>query len=215
MNPRFPFIAAATFVAGLALSHAAPHSFLVGARGEGVFEGSLDPETGEVSPLRKLSTEHAGWLAADASGRHVFAVGPAPDSLAPSESAVRHFHRNPDNGALTLATISATLGKTACFVDVSPNGRFLYNANRGSDTIALVAFDTAQPALSLVQTAPKDGKNARSLAVSPDGQFLLSPNQSSGDITVFAIDSKSGTLTQTGKVASVPAPASIRFLPAP
>lgn len=92
-----------------------------------------------------------------------------------------------------------TTAEVAC----TPDERFLYVSNRGSDT--LTSFRIAQDgSLTLLEIVSAHGQFPRHFAISPDGRFLLTANQKSGSVSLFAIQD-SGRLTF---LASQPLPVS-------
>ncbi|MER5928645.1 lactonase family protein [Streptomyces sp. NPDC002054] len=86
----------------------------------------------------------------------------------------------------------------------SPDGRFLWAAVRGTDTIAVLATagNPAEP--QLTATVPVGGRWPRDLALDPSGQRLYAANERSGDVTWFAVDPQTGLPHRAG---SVPVPA--------
>ena len=95
-------------------------------------------------------------------------------------------------------------------VRVSPDGRFVYVANRGHDSVAVFGFDAATASLSTLQHAPTLGHTPRGLTLSPDGAWLLAPNQDSSSITVFRRDVETGQLQPAGTFPC-PTPTSLCF----
>ncbi|MBR7837023.1 lactonase family protein [Actinospica durhamensis] len=93
-------------------------------------------------------------------------------------------------------------------VQIASDGRFLYTANRGRDT--LLTFSLADPAKpQLVSTVPIGGAWPRDIVLSPDGTLLLSANQRSDSISVFRLDPATGVPEQTGASLKVFAPACV------
>jgi 6-phosphogluconolactonase len=93
-------------------------------------------------------------------------------------------------------------------IAISWDGRFLYTANRGRDTLVTFALaDPAEPEEVSVQSI--GGVWPRDIALSPEGTLLLSANQRSDEITVFRLDPETGVPTPTGARLSVPAPACV------
>ncbi len=74
-----------------------------------------------------------------------------------------------------------------------PNGRFLYVANRGHDSLALIELDETGKHLKLVDTYSTE-KTPRSFAIEPGGKFLFSAGENSGRLAIFTIDSDAGHL---------------------
>jgi len=96
-------------------------------------------------------------------------------------------------------------------VRVHPNGRFVYGSNRGHDSIASFAFDSATGRLSPLGHTPTGGKNPRNFALSPDGRWLVAANQNSDNLRVFRVDQQRGTLTAVPGESSVPMPVCVLF----
>jgi len=103
---------------------------------------------------------------------------------------------------------------TTAEIVVHPSGRFLYASNRGHDSIAVFAIDSATGKLTSKGYVPTGGKEPRHFAIDPTGKYLLAENQLSDSIVTFGIDPASGQLTVTGDSVSVPSPVDLVFLPA-
>ena len=95
---------------------------------------------------------------------------------------------------------------------VHPNGNFVYGSNRGHDSIAVFAFDSASGKLTLVQHCSTGGKTPRNFRIDPSGQFLLAENQDSDSIVVLKMDQASGRLTAVGPPLRVGSPCCIKFM---
>ncbi|WFB06462.1 lactonase family protein [Streptomyces sp. LX-29] len=87
---------------------------------------------------------------------------------------------------------------------VSPDGRFAWAANRGHDSLAVLALDPTDGAPSLVATVPCGGHWPRALTVDASGRHLYVANERSGDVTWFAVDPATGVPERAG---SLPVPA--------
>lgn len=94
---------------------------------------------------------------------------------------------------------------------VHPNGRFVFVANRGLDSIATILWDEATETLEFAGTVPSRGDTPRNFQIYSTGSWLYVANQNSGTIERFAIDLQSGALTHDRRVASVPTPVCIQF----
>ncbi len=84
---------------------------------------------------------------------------------------------------------------------ISPDGRFAWVANRGDDSIAVLALDTAGRA-ELRGTVPCGGHWPRDLAAHPSGRLLYAANERSGDVTWFTVDEATGTPRRAGSLAA-------------
>ncbi len=87
---------------------------------------------------------------------------------------------------------------------VSPDGRFLWVANRGHDSIALFTLDADAGRPRPAGTVPCGGHWPRDLALDPVGGRLYACNERSGDVTWFEVDPDSG---QPHRAGSLPVPA--------
>lgn len=91
----------------------------------------------------------------------------------------------------------------------SPDGRFLYVANRMVDDIAVLSADG--PEVALVATVACGGAHPRDIELDPEGQYLYVANQFSDQLVSFRIDRSTGVPEPTGQVLSTPSPSSILF----
>ena len=96
----------------------------------------------------------------------------------------------------------------ASHVALSRDGRFLYAANRGANTVAAFAVDEVAGGLTLVDQEPVRGDWPRHFALSGSGDFLVVANQRSGSLAVLRRDRDEGTLTYVGGMAA-PTPACV------
>ncbi|MGW8698360.1 lactonase family protein [Streptomyces eurythermus] len=87
---------------------------------------------------------------------------------------------------------------------VTADGRFAYLANRGHNSLARYAVESAGARLRLLGTVPVGGDFPRQIAFSPDGRLLFAANQRSGTVTVFHVDAGSGRLSPAGEPFASP-----------
>jgi len=96
-------------------------------------------------------------------------------------------------------------------VRVSPDGRFVYAANRLHDTIAVFSVGAAG-VLTYSGEVSTEGDYPRSFNLDPTGSVLYACNQKSDAITTFHVNRQTGSLTFTGRYTPVGTPAAIIFL---
>ncbi|MCX4587365.1 lactonase family protein [Streptomyces sp. NBC_01481] len=87
-------------------------------------------------------------------------------------------------------------------VVVSHDGRHLWTANRGHDSIAVLTLDETREQAELVTTVPCGGHWPRDLALDPTGRRLYAANERSGDVTWFDIDPDTGVPHRAGSLAA-------------
>lgn len=102
---------------------------------------------------------------------------------------------------------------TTAEIEVHPSGRFVYASNRGHDSIAAFAVDSATGKLREIGQFPSAGRVPRNFAIAPGGRFLLAANQDTDNVVVFAIDQDSGKLQPTEASVQVGAPVCVVFRP--
>ncbi|KQX49730.1 MULTISPECIES: lactonase family protein [unclassified Streptomyces] len=85
-------------------------------------------------------------------------------------------------------------------VVVAPDGRFLWAAVRGGDTLAVLALDADGAGASLVASVPCGGTWPRDLTLDPSGRRLYVANERSGDVTWFTLDPETGTPARAGAI---------------
>lgn len=133
-------------------------------------------------------------------------------------STVTAFDWDARRGALqeiqTISTIPEGYSEptTLSEVQVHPNGRFLYAANRGHDSIAVFSIDASTGKLTPIERESVQGKVPRNFRLDPDGRWLFSANQGSGAVVVLKVDPSTGELSPTGKSVAMPSPMCVRFL---
>jgi len=133
--------------------------------------------------------------------------------------SVTTFDYDGDAGSLTArSTAPALTGaqkakesfNSASEIRVHPNGRFVYTANRGHDSISI--FRAAQDGeLTLVENEPIRGGWPRNFNLDPTGKWLLAAGRDSNTVAVFAIDQRSGELTYSRGIINVPASICVLF----
>ena len=95
-------------------------------------------------------------------------------------------------------------------IQITPDGRFLYGANRGHDSIAAYAIDPSTGKLSLIGHQSTLGRTPRDFTVDPSGRFLIVANQDSDLLTLFRIDRDTGKLIEAGR-AEIGTPMCAKF----
>lgn len=172
----------------------------------------LDEESGELEIERELGLRSGlgpRHLTFHPDGVHAYVVGEL-------DSVVTVCRFEPGTGSLRpVAEVRTVPADTPCRsypseVVVAPDGRFAWVANRGPNTIAVLALDESGEQMQLVETVPCGGDWPRHLAIDPSGTRLYASNERSGDVSWFEIDAATGIPKQTGSVA-LPAASCVVF----
>ena len=89
-------------------------------------------------------------------------------------------------------------------VHISPDGKFLYAANRGEENNIAIFKILRNGTLKVVGYQSSLGNHPRVFALSEDGMFLVATNLNSGNVFVFKRNSKTGLLNQIGQEVRIP-----------
>ncbi|MBA2613396.1 MAG: lactonase family protein [Bacteroidetes bacterium] len=103
---------------------------------------------------------------------------------------------------------------SASDIHISPDGKFLYAANRGKENnIAIFSIDKLGR-LTHVAYQPTLGEIPRNFMIDPSGNYLLVANQVSGSIIIFKRNLHTGLLTDTNEPIAVPMPSCLQMIEA-
>jgi len=95
---------------------------------------------------------------------------------------------------------------------VHPSGKFVYESNRGHNSIAAFRVNPDDGTLTLIECFVPGGETPRSFAIDPSGAFLIAMMQRSGTIVPLRIDQQTGKLSPAGDPLKLPLPVCAEFL---
>jgi 6-phosphogluconolactonase len=113
---------------------------------------------------------------------------------------------------LALDDPSYTGAKSASQIQISSDGRFVYAANRGINSMQVYSVNLFTGTLQLVQVIPAGGLTPWDFALDPTGRWLVVANNASNSIAVFGVDRITGKLTATTETLSLPQPSNVTFV---
>ncbi|WP_282791477.1 lactonase family protein [Streptomyces sp. CC224B] len=87
---------------------------------------------------------------------------------------------------------------------VTRDGRFVFLANRGHNSVARYAVERGGARLRLLGTTPVGGDFPRHLAFSPSQRLLFTANQRSSSVSIFRVDARTGELALSGEPFAAP-----------
>ena len=187
------------------------HILAVDLGADSIFGYALDPAAGRLARLARVAQSRfrPGFgprhLVFHPNGVLVYVIGELGFTIA----ACRYDAERAELAVLCEVPVLENGVPGADYpsgIRISRDGRFLYTANRGRDTLCVfsLAADPAVP--ELIATVPTGGAWPRDIALSPDGTLLLSANQQADRVTVFRLDPETGVPHATGTRLAVPAP---------
>ena len=138
-------------------------------------------------------------------------------SIQEEASTIMFWRFNPATGALSEEQIIASVPPGFTGTDftseirVSPDGDFVYGANRLNDTISVfkVGHDGR---LTQEGEASTLGDYPRIFAIDPSGRFIAVGNQFADNVTTFSVNPGNGALTFTGNYTPVGSPSGMAYL---
>lgn len=114
--------------------------------------------------------------------------------------------------ALSEKAKSEEMFNSSSEILVHPNGRLVFSANRGDDTVTAYQANPRTGKLSVTEVEPVRGAFPRNINMDANGKWLLAAGQHSNTVSVFAIDQSTGKITyQLNSVVNVPGPICILF----
>lgn len=169
-----------------------------------VYTYRLDPVRGTLTEVAQAHTRPGAGprhLAFHPGGRYAYLANEVDDTVAVCAYDPRSGRL--DIGAPQPTGSDGTANYPAQLV-VTANGRFAFLANRGHNSLARYAVESAGARLRLLGTVPVGGDFPRQIALSPDGRLLFAANQRSGTVTVFHVDAGTGRLSRAGEPFASP-----------
>jgi len=130
------------------------------------------------------------------------------------------FDYNSSSGVMTAkqtietvppAELAREKAKSASEIRVHPNGKFIYSANRGHDTLTVFAIDQSNGNLKLVQVENPRCATPRNFNLTPDAKWLLAAGQLSNTLGLFSVDGESGRIMFEQNSVFVPSPICVLF----
>ena len=158
-----------------------------------VYAYMIDRSTGALTPV--AGSPFAGGtvgVAVDPSGHFLYA------SNGGYANKVFAYSIDGTSGGLTSVPGSPFVsGGNPFGLAAHPSGRFLYEADNGSNTVSAYTLDATSGALTPVAGSPfaAGGNCGYEVAVDPSGKFVYATNDCSGSVSGFSVDATSGALT--------------------
>jgi 6-phosphogluconolactonase len=97
-------------------------------------------------------------------------------------------------------------------IHISSDGKFVYAANRGHDSIAIFKVDSESFKLSFIEHTSTEGNWPRDFVLDPNEKFLIATNQNSSNVALYSRDEETGKLTLLQSDVKVPDPVCVKFL---
>jgi len=143
----------------------------------------------------------------------VVETGPAGGTNA---SAISSYAADAAGALQVISPSVATNGAATCWLQVTPNGQYVYTANSGTSNISgfsIGAHGLLTPIGATIVGYLPAGSTDLDVTVSSNGKFLYTLNTGAGTIGIFEIQ-KDGSLISLGEVEGLPAKAGLNGIAA-
>jgi 6-phosphogluconolactonase len=192
------------------------HVFGVDLGADKVNVWNLDPGTGKLNP----NTVPFVPIASGSGPRHMAFHSNRQRAYVLSElaSSVTVFDYDPVRAAFiwkqTISTLPPdfTGTNTTAEIRIHPSGRFLYNTNRGHNSVTMFEIDPETGELEVIGWESTRGQWPRGMNIDPSGTFLYAANQNTDNIAVFRIQPANGKL-KFSTLVNTPTPVDVEFGP--
>ncbi|MEW1893455.1 lactonase family protein [Streptomyces sp. NBC_00523] len=161
---------------------------------------AVDPATGELRTHGETALRPGTGprhLAFHPSGRHAYVLNELEPTLTVCRWDAAAGVLEPV-GEVPVLPEGVTVESYASEVVVAHDGRFVWAANRGHDSISVLALDATGEHPSLVTTVGCGGHWPRDLALDPAGRRLYAANERSGNVAWFTVDPATGVPAHGG-----------------
>jgi len=177
-----------------------------------ILQFRFDAQTGRLSPNSPLRLEPPERL-----GPRHYCHHPSLDIVYFSNEqgcSVTAYGLDRETGTLSAAQTTTSLPQgftarnTCSQIHLTPSGRFLYVGNRGHNSIAGFAVDTATGRLTPAGHAATEAVPS-AFALDPEGRFLFAAGTASGRLASYRINGETGTLTPLANLRMGQRPAAV------
>ena len=164
-----------------------------------IFQFAFDEKRGRFKALEPLRLSTG-----TNTGPRQFALHPKLDMVYfdyEQGSAIAAFNLDRKTGRLAFRERLSTLPKSYqnnnsnARIEITPDGRFLYVANRGHNSLAGFATDPKNGMLKAIGRTPTEAV-PRGFNIDPTGKYLYAAGQASGKLAAYRIDRENGSLNR-------------------
>jgi len=192
------------------------HVFGVDLGADKVNLWNLDQGAGTLNP----NTVPFAGIASGSGPRHMAFHPDRQHAYVLSElaSSVTVFDYDPVRAAFiwqqTISTLPPdfTGTNTTAEIRIHPSGWFLYNTNRGHNSVTMFEIEPDTGELEVIGWESTRGEWPRGMNIDPSGTFLYAANQNTDNIAVFRIQLANGRL-KFSTLVNTPTPVDVEFGP--
>ncbi len=198
----FPWLLTAKQAGGSYLVYVGTYT---GPVSKGIYAFRFNPSTGKAVSLGVAAeTANPSFLAADPSGRFLYAVNELSDFQGQKSGAVSAFRIDHANGKLAFLNQVSSHGAGPCYITLDKTGKYVLVANYDSGTYAsfpVLAEGKLGEAAAVIQhsghgTDPQrqEGPHAHEIELAPDNRFAVADDLGLDKLFVYKFDAATGAL---------------------
>ncbi|PLR69223.1 lactonase family protein [Bacillus sp. UMB0893] len=201
-----------------------PHAHYAGFTPDQKYVAAIDLGTDKLYTYKlnngELNEIHSLHLHAGSGPRHLtfHPNGKVAYVMTELSNEVVVLDYNEEDGSFTekqyISTIpdDFTENNQGSAIHISSDGRFVYAANRGHDSIAIFSVNQDNGELTFVDRTSTEGNWPRDFVLDPTETFLIATNQESSNLVLFERNPETGTLKLLQSDVKVPDPVCVKFL---
>lgn len=171
---------------------------------EGIYLCNFNPSTGDITLNQVFKgVDNPNFLRKSTDGKYLYVTTRSPFAVDPTGGSVVAYRINA-NGTLEFINKQSSSGSDPCYVDVSPDGKWVAIANYGGGSVAVYPVNSdgsLKPASSLIKhrgSGPHPTRQkapyAHSIRFSRDGSTLYTADLGTDQLLIYTLDKSSGVL---------------------
>jgi 6-phosphogluconolactonase len=172
---------------------------------EGIYLCNFNPLTGDLVQSQVFKgIDNPNFLRKSPDGKFLYVTTRAPFAVDPSGGSVVSYRIN-QSGALEFINKQSSQGNDPCYVDVSPDGKWVAIGNYGGGSVAIYPVNqdgSLKPASSLIKhrgSGPHPTRQkapyAHSIRFMSDGLTLIAADLGTDQLLIYKLDKSTGILS--------------------
>ena len=185
---------------------------------EGVYHCSFNSVTGDLTEKQVFKgMDNPNFLKKSADGRFLYVVSRPPQPIEPSGGTISSY-RIVEDGSLAFINKQLSHGDDPCYVDVTPDGKYVAVSNYGTGSVALFPVNedgSLQPASFIDQhegSGPNSARQAQahahSIRFSGNSGLVYSADLGTDKLYAYALDRANNKLVPSSPANALLPPGS-------
>jgi 6-phosphogluconolactonase len=171
------------------------------SQGKGIYRFQFDERSGKLT-LAGLAAElvNPSFLALDPVRPVIYAIGERNGASGIEAGAVHALKIEADTGNLRLLNEQPSGGRGPCHGSVTPDGKYVFTANYGSGSVAVLPVDPTgrlgEPTCTIQHSGPAPrSPRAHAICLDPSGRYVFAVDLGLDKVFTYRFDEAKGVLT--------------------